>query len=242
MIGASTVDALNRIQARAQDVMRAYSAGGFALNNDSNIGGRGPQAAADPLSVAAPPNSYFVTQAADGSRAFTRDGGFMLDRDTLRTADGAAVLGFPDGDARGAIPLPITLPARDVALGRCNNVRVESDGTVSFSRTTVDPRTTERSIERVVAGKIALARFPAGTQPIRIDGVRVGAPYGISPHLGTPADGTFSGIATYARDTGSIDIDTSLAKLAEAYRAFSALHAANTAHGAADKTAMDLLK
>jgi hypothetical protein len=60
--------------------------------------------------------------------------------------------------------------------------------------------------------------------------------------LGTPADGTFAGIATYARDTGSVDIDTSLDKLSEAYRAFSALAAANRARGGTDQTAMDLLK
>lgn len=242
MISATTVDALNRIQSRAQDVLRAYAAGGFAVNNDTNVNARGPQFATDPLSVAAPPNAYFVTAGPDGVRAYTRDGGFVLDRGTLRSANGSAVVGFADGDARGSLPTPLSLPARDVALGRCNDVRIESDGTVSYSRTTVDPRTTERSIERVVAGKIALARFPAGTQPVRIDDSRVAAPPGIAPHFGTPADGTFAGVATYARDAGAVDIDVSLDRLAQAYRAFSALHAANAARGGADKTALDLLK
>jgi hypothetical protein len=152
------------------------------------------------------------------------------------------VLGFAGGDARGALATPLTLPTNDVALGRCADVRIESDGTVSYTRSTIDPRTTERLVERVTAGKIALARFPAGTQPIRLDERQVGAPQGIPPHLGTPADGTFAGLATYARDTGSVDIDTSLDKLSDAYRAFSALAAANKARGATEQSAMDLLK
>jgi flagellar basal body rod protein FlgG len=241
LISAATADALNRIAARAQDVARAYTAGGFATNNDVNTA-RAPQFAGDPLSVCAPPNAYFVTETSNGARSFTRDGGFALERGTLRGADGAAILGYPGGDARGTLPVPLTLPANDVALGRCSNVRIESDGTVSYTRSTIDPRTTERGVERITAGRVALARFPAGTQPIRLDERRVGAPQGIPPHFGTPADGTFAGLATYARDSGTVDVDTSLAKLSEAYRAFSALAAASKARGGTDQTAMDLLK
>jgi flagellar basal body rod protein FlgG len=241
MIAAATADALNRIAARAQDVARAYTAGGFASSNDVNTA-RAPQFAADALSVAAPPNAYFVTERPNGARSFTRDGGFTVERGILRGADGSAILGYPGSDARGTLPVPLTLPANDVALGRCTNVRVESDGTLSYTRSTIDPRTTERSVERVTAGRIALARFPAGTQPVRLDERHVGAPQGIPAHLGTPADGTFAGLATYARDTGTVDVDTSLAKLSEAYRAFSALAAANKARGGTDQTAMDLLK
>jgi flagellar basal body rod protein FlgG len=241
LIAAATADALNRIAARAQDVARAYSAGGFAASSDVNTA-RSPEYSADPLSVAAPPNAYFVSENSGGARSFTRDGGFTFERGMLCGSDGAAVLGYPGGDARGTLPVPLTLPANDVALGRCTNVRVESDGTVSYTRSTIDPRTTERSVERVTAGRIALARFPAGTQPVRLDERRVAAPQGIPAHLGTPADGTFAGLATYARDTGTVDVDTSLAKLSEAYRAFSALAAANKARGGTDRTAMDLLK
>ncbi len=242
MIGAATVDALNRIQARAQDVLRAYSAGSFPAHNDVARNTRPPEYASDPLSVVAPQNAYFVAQGGNGARTFTRDGGFNITGGVLRASDGAAILGYANGDARGTLPAPLTLPANDVALGRCGDIRIESDGTVSYTRPTIDPRTTERGVERVTAGKVALARFPAGTQPIRLDERHVGAPAGIAPHLGTPSDGTFAGLATYARDTGSIDVDLSLAKLSEAYRAFSAIAAANRAHGATDQTAMDLLK
>ena len=211
MIPAATAEALSRIQARAQDVLRAYTPGGFALANDVNLNARAPERSGDPLSVAAPANAYFVVQSPSGSRAYTRDGGFVLDRGALRGSDGAALLGYPNGDARGALAVPLMLQQKDVALGRCANVRIESDGTVSYTRPAIDPRTSERSVERVTVGKVALARFPAGTQPVRLDECHVGAPHGIIPHVGTPADGTFAGLATYARDTGAIDIDTSLA-------------------------------
>lgn len=242
MIAPAAAEALNRVALRAQDAMRAYTAGGFPAGNDVRSAARAPELATDPLSVAAPANTYFVTQRPSGGRTFTRDGGFSLENGALRGSDGGAVLGYPGGDARGALPVPITLSASDVALGRCTNVRIESDGTVSYSRSTIDPRTAERSVERVTAGKIALARFPAGTQPVRLDERHVGAPQGIPAHLGTPADGTFAGLATYARDAGTVDIDTSLDKLSEAYRAFSALAAATKARGGTDQTAMDLLK
>ncbi|MFN2460700.1 MAG: hypothetical protein ABR591_08445 [Candidatus Velthaea sp.] len=242
MIGSATMDALARIQSRAEDALQAYRAGGAARSDDANLASRPPEYASDPLSVAAPANAYFATADAAGRTAYTRDGGFRLADGALVTKDGRAVLGFPAGDARGAVPLPLRLPAADVALGRCGDARIESDGTLAFTRTSVDPRTAELTVERVVAGKIGLARFPAGTLPVRIDGAHVGAPRGVPPHLGTPADGVFAGLATYARDTGAIDVETSIAKLAEAYLAFSALHAAQKARGAADKTSMDLVK
>lgn len=242
MIGPASADALGRIAARAQDVLRAYTAGAHAQNADVNRSDRAPEHTTDPLSVAAPPNAYFALQNAGGGRSFTRDGSFHIERDRLVAADGAAVLGFAGGDARGIVPAPLALPANDVALGRCADVRIESDGTLAYTRTSIDPRTHERSVERVAAGKLALARFPAGTQPNALDGVRVSAPSGIPPHVGTPADGTFAGIATYARDVGGVDIEASLTKLSEAYLAFAALHAAQKAHMSADKVALDLVK
>jgi hypothetical protein len=222
--------------------MRAYTAGGFALDNGVNTAHRAPERASDPLSVVAPANAYFVTQGAHGVRTFTRDGGFALVDGVLRGTDGGAVLGYRAGATHGALPEPLALPATDVALGRCSNARVESDGAVSYTRTTIDPRTGERGVERLTVGTLALARFPAGTQPLRVDDRHVAAPAGIPPLLGTPADGTFGGLATYARDTGLVDVDTSLEKLADAYRSFAALAAANKARGTTEQTAMDLLK
>lgn len=242
MLGNATIDALNRIAARAQDVLSAYAPGAVPLANDVARSENAPRYAADPLSVAAPPNAYFVVDDTHRGRAFTRDGAFVLERGVLTTKDGAAVLGFAGGDARGAIPAPLRLAPTDVALARFSDVRVESDGTVSYARIAIDPRTAEKTVERVAVGKVALARFPAGTVPTRLDAQHVSAPAGMVPHLGTPADGAFAGLATYARDGGAVDLDAGLQKLSEAYIAFSALHAAQKARGGTDKVAMDLVK
>ncbi len=242
MISPAAAAALERIQARANDVLQAYTSGGSAAFGDVNLNARAPEHTQDPLSVAAPNGAYFAVRTTHGATAYTRDGGFAIVNGTLTGSDGSAVLGYRAGDQPGAVPRPIVLPRADVALGRCADVRVESDGTVSYTRSSIDPRTQERRVERVVAGRVALARFPAGTAPVRLDATHVAAPAGIPPHLGTPADGTFAGLATYARDTGSVDIDVSLQKLADAYIAFSALHAAQRAHGEVSKTAMDLVK
>lgn len=242
MLGVQSLDALNRIAARAQDVMRAYTPGSFAMHGDVTVP-QAPRFASDPLSVAAPPNAYFVTRNADGARTFTRDGSFAVGNDgMLRTADGAAVLGFPNGSARGAVAEPLRVNDVDRALGRCADVRVDSDGTLAYTRTSIDPRTREKTVERAVAGRIALARFPAGTDPVKIDSTHAAAPYGVVPHIGTASDGTFGGIMPHSRDGGMVDMDQSLAKLSEAYIAFSALHAAQKAHGSVDKVAMDLVK
>lgn len=242
MISPAVADALGRIQARADDVMQAYRSGATGKNTDVNVGFRMLEPSTDALSVSAPANAFFATRSGDGTATYTRDGAFNIRNGALVTSDGSAVLGFAAGDKPGGVVAPLQLPQADVALGRCNDVRVESDGTLAFTRTSIDPRTTERTVERVAVGTIALARFPAGTQTIRLDATRAAAPAGIPPHLGTPADGTFAGLATYSRDTGAIDIDTSLAKLSEAYIAFSALHTAQKAHGNGEKTVMDLIK
>ena len=242
MIASPTLDALARIQARAQDVMQAYRTGGIPSQTDIAPAQRGPEYASDPLSVAAPPGTYFAIRDRTGAQAYTRDGSFMISSNALSTADGRAVLGYPPGESRAGAPIPLRVPSGDAALGRCSDIRIESDGTLAYTRTSIDPRTQERSVERIVAGTLALAKFPAGTQPTRLDATTVGAPSGIPPHLGKPADGSFAGLAIYARDTGSVDIDASLNRLSEAYLAFSALHAANKARGGVEKTTMDLVK
>jgi hypothetical protein len=89
---------------------------------------------------------------------------------------------------------------------------------------------------------VALARFPAGSNPQRIDATHFGAVAGVVPHVGAPADGGFDGLATRVRDTGNVDINASLQRLSDAYVAFSALQAAHKAQGAGAKVMMDLLK
>ena len=241
MLGASPLDAYERVLSRAQDLRDAFRAGSLPLNDDVRTA---PQitASSDPLSVVPPPGAWFVTRGADGARAYERDGALSLQSGVLRTRDGAEALGYPGGDARGAIPVPLRIPDTDRALGRGGDARVEGDGTVAYTRAAIDPRTGARGVERVVLGRVALARFPAGTQPARLDGARVAAPPGVVPHLGTPADGTFRALATFSRDAGTIDIAAGVARLDEAYRAFEAMGAVVKSRASVQKTTVDLVK
>jgi flagellar basal body rod protein FlgG len=241
VVGASPLDAYERILSRAQDLRDAFRAGAMPLNDDVRTAPH-VTASSDPLSIVPPPGAWLVTRGADGVRAYERDGALSLDGGVLRTRGGAEVLGYPGGDARSAVPVPLRIPGTDRALGRGTDARVENDGTVAYTRAAIDPRTGARGTERVVLGRIALARFPAGTQPARLDGARVAAPHGVVPHLGTSADGAFPALATFSRDAGSIDVAAGVARLDEAYRAFEAMGAALKSRASVQKTTVDLVK
>jgi len=113
---------------------------------------------------------------------------------------------------------------------------------LAYTRASIDPRTRERTVERAVVGRLALARFPAGTNPQRIDATHFAAVAGVVPLLGVPADGGFGALTTRARDLGNVDLVAGLERLSEAYLSFSALEAAHQAQGAGSKVMMDLLK
>jgi flagellar basal body rod protein FlgG len=241
MLGTSPLDAYDRVLSRAQDLRDAFRAGSVPLNDDVRTAPR-VTPSSDPLSVVPPPGAWFVTRGADGARAYERDGALSLADGVLRTRDGAEVLGFPGGEPRAAIPVPLRVPPADRALGRAGGARIEQDGTVAYARTAIDPRTGARGTERVVLGRVALARFPAGTQPARLDATRVAAPPGVVPHLGAPADGSFPALATFTRDAGAVDIAAGVARLDEAYRAFEALGAAVKSRASVQKTTVELVK
>jgi len=239
MLGSASLDALKRIADRANDVLAAYTPGAVPQFGDVN-GTAPPLPVDDPLSVAAPPGAWFATLDDRGARTYTRAGAFHIGADgTLQTVDGARVLGTQPGTA---VLAPLRLPEPDRTLGRCTDVHLEDDGVLAYTRMSIDPRTRERSVERAVVGRVALARFPAGSSPQRLDATHFGSVAGVVPHIGAPADGGFAALATHARDIGNVDIDTGLQRLQEAYVAFSALQAANKAQGAGAKVVMDLLK
>jgi flagellar basal body rod protein FlgG len=241
MHAASPLDAYERVISRAQDLRDAFRPGAMPRNDDVRTDPY-VTTSSDPLSIVPPPGAWLVTRGADGVRAFERDGALALDGGVLRTRSGAEVLGYPGGDARGAVPVPLRIADADRALGRGTDARVEPDGTVAYTRAAIDPRTGARGVERVVLGRIAVARFPAGTQPARVDGARVAAPHGVVPHLGTPGDGTFPVLATFSRDAGSIDLAAGVARLDEAYRAFEAMGAVMKSRASVQKTTVDLVK
>lgn len=239
MLATASLDALKRIADRANDVLAAYAPGAVPRFGDVAAPARAVPVD-DPLSVAAPPGAWFVTVDERGMRTFTRGGAFHVGADgVLQTADGARVLGTA---APGGVLEPVRLPEPDRTLGRCADVHVDDDGSVAYSRASIDPRTRERSLERMVVGRIALARFPAGANPQRIDATHFTAVAGVFPHLGAPADGDFGALSPRTRDLGGVDLDAGLRRLSDAYVAFAALQAANKAQGESAKVTMDLLK
>src|SRR5438270_10090326 len=101
MVNAWPLDAYERVLSRAHDLRDAFRAGAVPLNDDVRTA-PARTASSDPLSVVPPPGAWLVTRGADGVRAYGRDGALALDGGVLRTRDGAEVLGYPGGDARGA--------------------------------------------------------------------------------------------------------------------------------------------
>ncbi len=239
MIDPATANALERIDARNDDVRNAYRPGFVPQSNDVARSARSvPER--DPLAVALPEGAFIVTPDASGELSYSRDAAFKMNGGELQASDGRPVLGFSLGNRKLLVPLRVD--PYDAALGRVTGERVEADGTASYTRTTIDPRTGERRAERVALGRVALARFPAGTQPERIDGVHVRPPRGVVPQLGVPADGNFGAFVTSARDLGRVDILTGLEKMKEAYAQFEALRAAHHGRGETEKIALDLVK
>jgi hypothetical protein len=157
----------------------------------------------------------------------------------LVDARGTAVLGTT---ARGGALGALSIDPVDAALGRASGVRIEADGSLTYERWTVDPRSGTRGSQRIVAGRLALARFPAGSALETARDGTLRAPAGVVPHTGAPGDDGFAHLQPMRRTGFGIDLDASLARLKDAYDAFDALQAAQAARGRLGKTAMDLLK
>jgi hypothetical protein len=239
VIDRSASAALERIASRERDALHGYEPGFVPESSDVARPSR-PVPVADPLSVAAPPGAYFLGADAAGKIAFTRDGTFAVSGGELHGADGRPVLGFALGDRSKLAPLRVD--PYDAALGRASDARVDADGTFCYTRISIDPRTGSRRSERVVVGRVAVARFPAGTQPVRVDAVHVAPPPGVKAQIGVPADGTFAALVPHARDLGAVDIIASLEKMKEAYDSYDASRMAHHAHGTIEKTTLDLVK
>lgn len=231
--------ALDRITERAADVRRAFTPGTVAQHDD--VANTRPYSdfTLDPLAVSAADGLYFVTRNERGESAYTRDGSFVLRDGRLLDAEGESVRGIA---APGDELSDLRIDAVDEALGRASDPRIERDGSFVYQRIAIDPRSGSRNAQRVVVGRIALARFPAGTRLATADGSRCIAPPGVSPQLGLAGDASFPELAPMHRERSRINLDESLVRLKEAYMAFDALRAAEQAKAHLGKAAMDLVK
>ncbi|HVN68769.1 MAG TPA: hypothetical protein VMU38_03820 [Candidatus Binatia bacterium] len=231
--------ALDRIVERAGDVRRAYISGAVPAHDDVATASSASDFTLDPLAVTPPEGAYFVTTDERGRTAYTRDGSFALRNGGLVDSSGQPIFGrtSPGGPLEA-----LRIDAVDRALGRASEAAVEPDGSLVYRRYAVDPRTGAREAQRIVAGRVALARFPAGTRLESSDGSHASPPAGLVPEEGFPGDGRFARIAPMRRERSRIDLDESLARLKDAYLAFDALRAAEMAKSHTGKTAMDLLK
>ena len=238
LISNATMHALDNIAARERDVLQAFAPAAAPEKSDVAQPQRTTYTL-NPLSAAAPQDSYFLTSDDRGRTLFTRDGSF-------RSRDGALVddLGNPVlGYATDGAPLaPLRADPVDVALGFAGGAKIDADGSVVYERATIDPRTGRRELQRATFGRLALARFAAGSKLQIADPQHVTAPAGIAPHLGKPGDGNFNALQPHTRESSGIDIDLSLQRLQEAYVALDAIRAAGKAQGSVQKTTMDLLK
>lgn len=239
LVNPATIAALERISARAADVRMAFTPGAIPGHDDVATAHAGARAVQDPLSVAAPEQTYFIARDERGRAVYTRDGAMTMHAGVLRGSDGLPVLGYVDG---GGALAPLAIDSVDAALGRATGVRIERDGSVVYSRSVIDPRSGARELQRVLVGRIALARFPAGTRLQAIDASHFTAPAESIPHVGHPGDAAFGALEPQRREGSRVDIDRALARLKDAYLAFDALSAGQTAQWGLGKTAMDLVK
>lgn len=231
--------ALDRISERAADVRRAFTPGAVAQNDDVATPTASSEFVLDPLAVCAPDDCYFVMQDEHGAIAYTRDGSFSLREGRLVDRAGRAICALSTADRQ---LYALRIDPVDEAMGRVMGPHIEQDGSLVYQRVAIDPLTGTRQSQRIVAGRIALARFPAGTHVSTSDGSKCVPPPGVSEWLGTSGDEGFPPLETMRRARSGVDIDESLARLKEAYLAFEALQAAETAKGHLGKTVIDLVK
>lgn len=238
-LNPSMSGALDRISERAADVRRAYTPGAIPAHDDVATPSNTSDFTFDPLCVVAPDDAYFVVSDEQGQPLYTRDGAFRLRDGVLVDDEGHAILGR---NAPGGTLGPLRVDRVDAALGHAASPAVEPDGSFVYYRSLVDPRTGRQDLQRVVAGHLTLARFPAGTRLEIVEGSLGRAPAGLKPQMGSPNDGKFATLTPMRRERSRIDVDESLVRLKEAYLAFDAIQAAEMAKAHLGKTAMDLLK
>jgi hypothetical protein len=243
MINPGPARALAELASRAQEMLHAYEPGYETADDQIRSATLArSEPALDPMSVAGPEGAYFIGMDPSGKTFFSRDGSFRVDGQNVGWSDGSAVIGYPTGSAAGSAPQKIRIDPVDAALGRAGDPHIEADGSVVYTRTAVDPKNGKPRKERVVAGVVALARFPAGSAVAPISASRVTSPAGSTPVLGTPGGKNFGTLVPKSRDLGSVDFETGLNQVREAFLALDAMSATARVDDRDAHVAMDLIK
>ena len=239
MVNATIDRAMRTIERRSED-LRGIFRSGSEPNYAELVRAERVETVANALSVVPPDAAYFL--AGEPSRPlYTRSGTFALRDGELVDESGRAILGFASSDASG-VPQPLRVEHPDALLGRVEDAKIDPDGLFSYARSVIDPQTLESTIERVSVGRVALARFPAGTRLDRTDEMHARGPERLSPLVGTPADGTFTGLLVRSRAIGRLDPDAAIERLQDAYLAARALGAVERTHNGMVRGAFDLVK
>ena len=132
LIADATARALENVTARERDVAGVF-----------------PQ-----MQSLTPPEAYFVARDETGRLLFTRSDSLFLRRGTLTDANGREILGYRTA---GSALAPLRADPVDLALGVTADAQIGSDGTVSYARQTIDPRSGERRLQYVSASGGALS-------------------------------------------------------------------------------------
>lgn len=226
LISEATMRAMGDVAAREREVLRVFTPAPPAPENAN-------------LSASAPPDAYFVVAGERGRLLFTHDGAFELRNGLLSDAAGRSILGYR---SEGTPLEPLRIDPLDAHLGAASGVHLDSDGSLRYERVTIDPRTGRKQTQTVTIGRIALARFPSSAKLQPVDGDRVAAPPGVTPHIGVAGDGNFAPLERFQGARGSDELDRRLQRMQDAYLALDAVRAAVKAQDGIEKTAMDLLK
>jgi flagellar basal body rod protein FlgG len=238
-LSPALTEALDRIAERAADVRRAYAPGAIPQHDDVATPSGISDFTLNPLSAVAPNGSFFIVRDEQGHSLYTRDGAFALRGGSLVDASGRPVLGVR---TIGGALVELRVDSIDAELGRVQSPAIDLDGNLCYYRNALDPRSGKTESQRIVAGRLALAQFPAGTRLTRSEDAANVPPAGLQPQIGVANEGDFGALTPMHRERSRIDIDRSLARLKEAYLAFDALQAAEAAKAHLGKTSMDLLK
>jgi flagellar basal body rod protein FlgG len=238
-VNAGIAKAAEIVERRAEDLRMLFT-GGAQPNFADALRLEHVEPTDNPLSVALPPDAFFV--AGDAAKpSYTRDGALEVRDGVLVSSDGTPVLGFVEGDSSN-VPRALSIEKNDALLGRASDIRVEPDGVFGYARSVIEPGTGESQVERVAVGRVALARFPAATRLERLDTTHVRAPAHVVPLIGRPNDGSFLSLETQRRALGHLDSDVAVSRLQDAYLAMRALSAAERSRNAFARGAFDLVK